>query len=38
MAAIPGAVVPASPTDPVTRWVDSSAGATDRFYRIHVLP
>jgi len=38
MAAIPGAVVPAGPTDPVTRCVDSSSGATNRFYRIHALP
>ncbi|HOX55280.1 MAG TPA: alpha-amylase family glycosyl hydrolase [Candidatus Paceibacterota bacterium] len=38
MQPIVGAVVPASLTDPVTRWFDSSSGATNRFYRIQVLP
>jgi len=38
MAPIAGAVVPAAPASPVTRWFDSSTNATNRYYRIQVLP
>jgi hypothetical protein len=38
MAAIVDAVVPADPTNSVTRWFDSAPDATNRFYRIQVLP
>jgi hypothetical protein len=38
MALIPGAVVPADPSNTVTRWFDSAPDATNRFYRIQVLP
>jgi hypothetical protein len=37
MALIPGAVVPADPSNTVTRWFDSAPDATNRFYRIQVL-
>ncbi len=38
MAAIPNAVVPGNPNDTVTRWFDLAPDATNRFYRIQVLP
>ena len=38
MASIAGAIVPADPTNAVTRWFDSAPDATNRFYRIQVLP
>ena len=38
MAAIPKAVVPADPSNPVTRWFDVAPDATNRFYRVQVLP
>jgi hypothetical protein len=38
MAAIPNAVVPAGPSGTVTRWFDLAPDATNRFYRIQVLP
>ena len=37
-AAIPNAVVPADPSNTVTRWFDLAPDATNRFYRIQVLP
>jgi hypothetical protein len=38
MALIPGAVVPADPSNIVTRWFDLAPDATNRFYRLQVLP
>ena len=38
MVAIPNAVVPGDPSDTVTRWFDLAPDATNRFYRIQVLP
>ena len=38
MTPIAGALVPADPSNPVTRWFDSAPSATNRFYRIQVLP
>jgi hypothetical protein len=38
MAAVAGAVVPADPSNAVTRWFDAAPDATNRFYRVQVLP
>jgi glycosidase len=38
MAPIANAVVPADPSNTVTRWFDLAPDATNRFYRIQVLP
>jgi hypothetical protein len=38
MAPIAGAVVPADPSNIVTRWFDLAPDATNRFYRVQVLP
>jgi hypothetical protein len=38
MALIAGAVIPGDPSNAVTRWFDLAPDATNRFYRIQVLP
>jgi hypothetical protein len=38
MSPIANALVPADPSNSITRWFDPSPGATNRFYRIQVLP
>jgi hypothetical protein len=38
MAPIANAVVPADPTNSITRWFDSAPDATNRFYRVQILP
>jgi hypothetical protein len=38
MAPIAGAVVTGDPSNTVTRWFDSAPDATNRFYRVQVLP
>jgi hypothetical protein len=38
MARIANAVVPADPSNRITRWFDAAPDATNRFYRIQVLP
>ena len=38
MAPIADAVVPADPSNAVTHWFDIAPDATNRFYRIQVLP
>jgi hypothetical protein len=38
MAPVAGAVVSADPSNAVTRWFDGAPDATNRYYRIQVLP
>ncbi|HVM48261.1 MAG TPA: alpha-amylase family glycosyl hydrolase [Candidatus Acidoferrum sp.] len=38
MAPIPEAVMPADPSNAVTRWFDITPDATNRYYRIQALP
>jgi hypothetical protein len=38
MAPIPEAVVAADPSNAVSRWFDAAPDATNRYYRIQVLP
>ena len=38
MAPLANAVVPADPSNTVTHWFDLAPDATNRFYRVQVLP
>jgi hypothetical protein len=37
MLPLPNAIVPADPSNAVTRWFDVAPDATNRFYRIEVI-